>query len=325
VCITLSGPDASSDGSSVDAAQVDAGNSIVDAAAPDADATANSICDSTKPFGMPVLVSGLETQESYSARLSADELTMFYVIQTATNGTDIYQATRSLADASFVSNGPMPAVNSAADEYWPTLSADGLLVFFESSRTLTPDDAGVYQDDQARIWSSSRVDVRTDFNPPRIDTIFVDGGTEGAPYLHPAKASLYFASGSRGGAGDIDLFVATTNASGVVTSINNITAVNSAVEENMPVVSADELELYFGRPDQGDNDTTRNIWVSRRTQKTGQFGPPALLTELNTTNDEYPSFVSADGCRLFFISNRPIASDPVDAGPIPYRIWVAAR
>ena len=324
VCVTSPGPDSSSDASIADARPADSGH-ILDAGTVDADAAPARICDSTKAFGTPVLVAGLEGQETFSARLSADELTMFYAIMTATNGTDIYQATRSMTDASFESNGPMPSVNTAADEYWPTLSADGRLVFFESGRSLTPDEAGVYHNDQARIWSSSRVSVLSDFGPPGIDTLFVvDGGAEAAPYLHPSGRSLYFASGARGGFGDIDLFVAMINQSGVVTSVNNIAAVNSPVEENMPVVSADELELYFARFDQVLN-TTRNIWVSRRTQKNLPFGAPMLANELNTVSDEFPSFLSADGCRLFFISNRPAAIDTSDAAPPPYRVWVAER
>ena len=48
-----------------------------------------------------------------------------------------------------------------------------------------------------------------------------------------------------------------------------------------------------------------DIWVARRTSMNDRFGDPATVGELDTSNDEVPSFLSADGCRLYFGSTRP--------------------
>lgn len=75
--------------SAVDAADA----TVIDASVPR--------CDPKKPFGAPVLVSGLSTSDDdASARLSADELTVFFARGVAGSGApDIYAATRASRDA----------------------------------------------------------------------------------------------------------------------------------------------------------------------------------------------------------------------------------
>jgi hypothetical protein len=65
----------------------------------------------------------------------------------------------------------------------------------------------------------------------------------------------------------------------------------------IPVVAANELTIYVaGRGD---------IWKATRAAKTDNFGEPAKVTELDSdTTREEPSWVSGDGCDLYFSSNR---------------------
>jgi hypothetical protein len=201
-------------------------------------------------------------------------------------------------------------------------------MFFESSRTLEPDEAGVYGSDRARIWSASRAGTPSDFDPPKIQSLFAqDSGVEAAPYVHPDGKHLYFASDARGGAGSLDIFVATVGSGGFVSTVDNVAPVNTDKYENHPLATADELALFFTRPDLGNDDGTRNIWVATRAHSTDAFDPAnvKLLSELDTYLDEYPAAISADGCRLYFISNRTTPVVGPDAGGGTYRAWVAAR
>jgi hypothetical protein len=276
-------------------------------------------CDLSKPFGAASPVPGLDGLDIYSARLSADERTAFLALAGG-GGADLAVASRGSTSDPFVIGAPIAELNTAVDEYWPAPSADHEMIFFESSRALAPDDAGVFANDLPRIWSATRPSADAGFGPAVIPGVFrTDGGAEAAPFLHSGGRSLYFASMARGGAGFFDLFVADITDFGVVTGVRPISTANSAVSENMPVVSDDERALFFARPDLGDDDSRRNIWVVGRSKAKGDFGVAQPVVELETPWDEFPSSISRDACRLYFVSNRPVE------GVERYRVWVAAK
>jgi hypothetical protein len=190
---------------------------------------------SEKPFDAPQPVPGLDDRDIYSARLSADETSALLAVASGQNGVDLYAASRASPSDPFVVGAPIAELDTAADEYWPSLGDDGKMIFFESGRS------GV-----ARIWTASRPSADAAFGAPFVLGIFeVDGGPEAAPYLHPGGRSLYFSSLARGGKGDLDLFVAAITDFGVVTAVRSVDSANSALEENMPLVSYDERALFF--------------------------------------------------------------------------------
>jgi WD40-like Beta Propeller Repeat len=279
---------------------------------------------------MPALVRGLESESIISARLAADELTMFVSLGIPPQIADLYTASREGRDLPFRIGAPIPSVNERGSaEYWPTVSEDGRLMFFESSRSRTPNDAGNYGVDFARIWSATRVNVATDFERPRLQSLFdTADGAEAAPYLHPNGRSLYFTSISRPGKGMLDIWLAEINSVGVVTTIRNLEAVNTATEENAPVVSSDQLSLYHSRltPEEG----VRDLFVSRRASTSDFFGASARVPELSSSAyDDYPTWVSPDHCRIYFSSSRPVqgarVDGGVDAGPPRFHLWLAER
>jgi len=61
-----------------------------------------------------------------------------------------------------------------------------------------------------------------------------------------------------------------------------------------------------------------NIWRAQRSSTTSPFGAPTLVTELNSELDDEPSWLSSDGCTLYFSSNRAGSSGGYD-------IFVATR
>lgn len=270
------------------------------------------------------LVSGLETEPIISARLTPDELSMYISRGTPPTFVDIYTVARSQVNQPFQVKGPLAVVNEpATSEFWPTLSADGRLLFFESSRATLPDDAGVYKSVGARIWSASRVNVVADFDKPKLQSLFDVEGPEAAPYLHPSGRTLYFASSSRPGKGQLDIWFAEINSAGVVTDIRNLESANTTADENAPVVTLDERFLYHNRlvdPATLEND----IWVAKRSTVADGFGKSVRVSELSTPYDEYPTWVSPDHCRIYFSSDRPTSAS-VDAAKGPFHLWVSER
>jgi WD40-like Beta Propeller Repeat len=81
--------------------------------------------------------------------------------------------------------------------------------------------------------------------------------------------------------------------------------VNSTFDDNHPHISKDRLSLFFhsNRPEgYGGID----IWVSQRASEDDPWGPPQNLgPNINTSSDDRVPFLSHDGHRLYFASNRP--------------------
>jgi hypothetical protein len=308
-----------------DARVVDAGSDVgVDAAI---DAEAGSPCDLTKPFGSPTLVFGLEGVTVNSARFTPDEKTVLFSAQqpgcSEERCADTFYALRGDSSAPFLVSGPLPGTNvntDSASEYWPTMTGDGLLLFFESARSLTKLPDGGYTNDQSRIWTATRSNLIANFSEPYIQTPFKNiAEPEGAPYLNPNGRSLYFVSFGRSSKGSLDLFVATLDELGGASTIVNIDAVNTTKAESAPVVTLDEKVLYFAREDAAQ---WRRILQSKRPSPSALFEAPQPVPELSSVvagQEEYPCWVSEDQCRLYFVSNRPA---PNDAGA-ESRLWVA--
>lgn len=293
-------------------------------------------CDPSAPFTRLSLVKGFEERQSIAARITNEELSVLF---SATNGCeeescyDLWVADRPSINASFGEPRVVPAVNcDMASEYWPTLSADAKLIFFESSRAAVP-IGGACSRERARIWTATRENVATEFGAPRIDSVFNHGAqiSDSAPYLHPSGRSLYFTSDGRVDGGGQEIFVAQISAIGFLTSVDAVSALNTSADESFAVVSLDDRTLYFGRsqPNDGEPDHfgNRDVWVSTRDDVSHAFGTPRIVSELTTSDDELPGTISNDQCRLYFTSNRVFSDAGAgDGGPTErYRLWVAER
>jgi Tol biopolymer transport system component len=280
-------------------------------------------CNTGAPFGPPGLVRGLEGLTISSARLTESENSVVFSQQVDGGDPDIYVAERADPSSPFVAPTQLPGVNlPVTSEYWPTFSSDKKLVFFESDRDL---DGGAVLD-QARIWQGTRSTVLGEhFGNIRVQTVFEnpDGGGEGAPYMHPGGQALYFMSLARGGAGDLDLFVVPIfDEVGTAGTPQNLGSdpggVNTAHAELAPVVSYDELTIFFARE---DDLTHPSIWVATRSAKSAKFGNATEVAELKGGTFTWPTWLSNDSCRLYFVSDRATPTGP--AGTLHF--WVASR
>lgn len=84
-------------------------------------------CDVTKPFGLPVLVEGVNSSTAdFWGWPSADQLTLYF-----TRDSDLYVATRTQVTEPFSGVSPLAGVNTSNHERRPTLTADGLTLFWE--------------------------------------------------------------------------------------------------------------------------------------------------------------------------------------------------
>ena len=67
------------------------------------------------------------------------------------------------------------------------------------------------------------------------------------------------------------------------------------------------------------------IWTSRRDPESGDWGESAKLAFTDLRYNDVDPFVSRDGSRLFFSSNRPRPDAGADAPSEDMNTWVSAR
>ena len=190
----------------------------------------------------------------------------------------------------------------------PTVTADGLTMVFSDSAT------GLYD-----LYTTTRTSADGSFGQPSpVAGVNDPAEYDHTPYLLPDGMTLYFAS-TRGNAGvSYDLYRTTrpklTSPFGTPTKIAEI---STGDDDTDPVVSPDELTLYFTSYRQGGAGSS-DIWVATRASTGDPFGTATNVAELNTAMAEWPTWISNDGCRLYFGGDR--------AGGIGgHDLWVATR
>ncbi|HTR49917.1 MAG TPA: hypothetical protein VMJ10_04360 [Kofleriaceae bacterium] len=261
---------------------------------PKPDAPPPPRCDPTAAFGTPAPVPGLDTAgDELDARLTPDELAVVYAYASTPGGKlDIWAQTRANIGDSFGGLQAVGAVNSVYNDSSPTLSPDQLLLVFDSDRG----PSGM-----THVYASARAAATATFDPPTEAIALSDG--EDHPMLANATV-LYFASAVRAGVGMHDLWRAPIDDSGAVGTPMLVpgAAINTADDEDYPVVTPDELALFFVRT----TPMGAGVYAATRASADADFGEPALVAGLApTSSTAIPSWISPDRCDLYFTSNMP--------------------
>jgi beta-lactamase regulating signal transducer with metallopeptidase domain/Tol biopolymer transport system component len=152
-----------------------------------------------------------------------------------------------------------PVVNSSAHEHGPSISADGLSLYFSGYAATSPFRPGSMGGGD--LWVTTRktkVDPWT--KPVHLGPKVNYSGWDASPSISADSLSLYFNSSRPGGSGGPDLWVTTrkTKDDPWGTTLNLGSTVNSAEWDLNPDISAEGSTLYFasGRPDSQEMD----IW-----------------------------------------------------------------
>jgi hypothetical protein len=272
---TTGGPDAG------DAPEADAGP------VPDPDATPEP-CDLTQPFGALQPLTSLNTSaHEQFATLSPDELTIYFSSNRLAPGTaqvDIYVATRTSREEEFGAPVNLAVVNHAGDDRSPSISADGLELYFHSSRS------GDYE-----IYVSTRTTIAAAFSAPvPLGPGVNTAGIETSPSVTAGGSVLYFDRPDL--PGEPHLWRATRGPTGFGAAVE--VAAVSAPSSKWAVPTEDDLTLYFGsnRPGTAGSD---DVWVATRATTNDPFGAVTGVAGLNTALSEALDWVSPDGCRAY--------------------------
>jgi hypothetical protein len=206
--------------------------------------TRDSVWGPAAGIGAPV-----NSADNWDPFLTADGLTLLfdgmrpggfgYVdlwITTRATKSDIWGTPVNLGDT----------VNSPADDWCPSLSADGLELYFTSGRA---GGSGLYD-----LWMTTRASVNDNWGTPtNLGSPLNTSSQDTCPSISPDGLVLFFASNRSGVSGPMDLFMTrratTKDPWGPPKNLGP--TVNSDAVENAPMVSADGSLLFFYSDRQG--------------------------------------------------------------------------
>jgi hypothetical protein len=259
-------------------------------------------CDLSMPFGEPKLVPVINsTSDEYAIWLARDGLSA--IIASNRSGGfgdyDLYSSTRPTTRADFGLPALLRNVNTADAETKPVLSPNGLNLYFSSDRPRSGTSTG------NDIYVSSRTSLSADFGSPAL---LAAASSTVADLLHSVTSDgqyLYFDRPVTGTGRDI--FVLSLTTAGAAPT--PVAELNSQFDEGHAILSDDQLTVYFASTRIGLSTTdggtaAANILTAHRSTPAEPFTDLALVSELNTDSAEIPSYLSPDGCTLYFDSDR---------------------
>jgi hypothetical protein len=296
-CSLLVGTSGLTGGDPTDASTPDGGDVVATDGPPAVDAPSTTDsgadvarpCTATTPFGAPTRVPSLSTPGAENGvTLSPDELTA--IVGRAPDGGAsgaLYAATRAAITDDFGSASAVDGVALPDNEATPTLSPDGETLFF-----------GVGFNGNYNLRVATRPGASGTFSAPTtVDAVDVAGQTSD-PFVTATSLWYIVHTATTGW----DIFRAPRVGSGVTGGTLD-QSLSSTTDDVGPVATADELTVYFAShrtPSTGGYD----IFYATRTSATAAFATPVHADELDTAADEVPRWMSADGCAIYFISNR---------------------
>jgi len=264
-------------------------------------------------FGTPVNVgSPINTLQSEDVTMcvSADGLSLYFSSDRpggVGGGWDLYVTTKTSIGQEWGPAVNLGAnVNSSNDEWAPSISADGLSLYFTSGR---PGGCG-----EADLWVTTRASVSDPWSVP----VNLGGSVNGSqgdenPSISADGLSLFFDSNrERVGTSHPQycyIYMTTRPTKndpwGIPVRLGPTVNPGLEYDSGYPSISADGRMLVFagnlpGRVGGWD------LWITRRATKDDEWAPPVNLgPEVNSAyNEEWPQ-ISSDGRTLYFSSWRP--------------------
>ncbi len=215
-------------------------------------------------FGTPTNL-GPTVNTSYNDNhpsISADGLSLVFMSRRpgGFGDGDLWVSTRATTDDDWGETVNLgPTVNTSSTDGSPSISVDGLTLFFGSER---PGGYGGHD-----LWVTTRPTKDEPWGEPvNLGSQVNSSSNAGCLSISADGLSLFFASERPGGYGGIDIWVTTRETTGDDwgTPVNLGPTVNSSAWDNWPNISADGRILFFcsWRPDGYGNG---DLWITTST------------------------------------------------------------
>ena len=259
-------------------------------------------CDLTKPFAAPIALDGFTPGAQVATpRLSHDELTIYFTTHDASGKARLARSVRTSLAAPFSAPVVLDAQSSTAKDNDPSISADGASLWFSSERAGGSD----------RLFMAPLLAGTTTFGAPTLVPLAVTGADDQHPYFRVAGGELWFSSTRDG---QWDIYVATKRGASF-DAPRRVDELHSSAASRQPMVTEDGLTILFSSERAGGAGK-RDLWMAHRATVASPFGSAEVLSTVASAADEFAGWISNDGCRVYFSSDR---SSTV------HRAYVAAR
>ncbi len=221
--------------------------------------------------------------------LSADGLELYFGSGRygGSGAEDLWVSTRATtSDAWSTPVNLGPIVNSSSGEGWPSISSDGLELYYGSGR---PGGHG-----DADIWVTKRATKEDPWGEPvNLGPTVNSSSVEIGAKISADGLTLYFSSNRPESIEEWDLWMATR-----ATRDDEWSEPVSIMSSAFACFSTDGLVLFY-------QDGNLDILMARRNTSTEPFGPGVKLpSQINTSRVEGAPYLSYDGSTLYFSSNN---------------------
>lgn len=266
-------------------------------------------------FGTPVNLGALVNSSAGegSPEVSADGLELYFnSTRPGYGGTDIWVARRLTQDAEWGKAENLgPVVNTAANETAPTISSDGLELYFCDFQSPRPGGSG-----NSDIWVTRRATKGAPWGPPvNLGPLVNSPSNEITPEVSFDGLELYFECDRPGGLGSDDLWVArrATRKETWGRALWLGAVINTPAMEHCPNITSDGLTLFFDLTPPGGS--VGELMVTNRATLDEDWGKPVNLGHVQS--DHWASSVTAGGTFMYYASARPGGSGGNDVWRIP--------
>lgn len=184
-----------------------------------------------------------------------------------------------------------PNINTANQEYLPTVTADDSTLIFTR------------RSNQEDFYISNRIDAANWAKAVPLSSVINTSGNEGAQCISPDGQYLYFAGcGRADGLGKCDIYFSKLEGSAWSKPQNIGAPINSPYWESQPSISPDGKTLYFVS-DRKSGYGSYDIYLSRYLGNGKWSNPVNLGPNINTDGSELSPFIHSDNQTLYFSSD----------------------
>jgi hypothetical protein len=272
-------------------------------------------------FGEPVNLGPVVNSTSVDGTpsISTDSLKLYFTSDRpgGIGYEDLWVITRQTIDDPWGPPVNLTTVNSQYREAYPSISADGLELYF-SDYFYGPDRPGGQGGHD--LWMTSRASLNDPWDTPvNLGPVINSSAQEVSVSISNDALVMIFASNRTGGSGNYDLWMSTrpTTQQDWGTPVNLGSLVNSSGADYECCLSCDGLVLLF-MSDRSGGLGGSDAWMTVRKSINDPWDLPVNLgPPVNTSGEDGNVMISADLRTLYFVSNRTGGVGNYDLWQVP--------
>jgi outer membrane protein OmpA-like peptidoglycan-associated protein len=232
--------------------------------------------------------------------MSADTALLYYTRRVNNIDEDLYYSAMDTC-GDWCSGQNLGSINTPDPESAQFISPDGHYMFFTRCDNRSWD---AWTEGGCDLLMAYRVAKDSEWTTPQpFGATINTPAYEGQPSLSPDNRELYFVSDRPGGYGGMDIWISRFDNGLWQLPVNAGPNINTAGNETAPFISVDNRTLFFasdGWPGMGGSDIFMSKRINEHTwDKARNLGYP-----INTASDEKSQYVTMDGTRMYFASDR---------------------